>query len=356
MSNQPTTTKRAKAKAKTSEKRITEAIGFAGEIDEEAGIIRNALLGGYGSKNGYQYTDAAYDDAAQSGVYDGVDVYIDHSEFDQTGLSNPEPSVKEAWGCVENPRHVPGEGMRGDIHYLKSDPLTPKVLERIRRWPKRCGFSHDANCRFEDTAEGVQVTQVRKVFRVDLVRQPATTRGVWESVREQPMARNKSGRTREMEDGALDLVDDALAPLDDAATGEEAAGAPSIEDAVAALEAALSQAVAAIVADTTIDAAEMKERIGMVVEQLRGLMDTLTGGSSEAPASEEVPAQESARLREQVQRLESDIATLKGRVKKLSTGSLAGVLYRGTQESNRSSEPARAMANSRRVYTMHDED
>lgn len=153
--------------------RLIEQIDFIGaEFVEQDGarIIKNASLLGQESRNGYSYATEGMRAAVQQGLYENVPVYLNHS----TGARN----VQDLAGQVRNARF---EGMRikGDIVTLP-DANGSKIFDVAKHMPSCVGFSHVASGRLV-TKDGKRIVEsIEKVFSVDCVSNPATTRGIFE--------------------------------------------------------------------------------------------------------------------------------------------------------------------------------
>lgn len=141
------------------------------QVDREAGVIRNALICGWESANGRDYTRESFGDGSQ---YCGRPVYANHS----TGNRRIEDKV--GWFGESVTFDAQGRP-RGDFHVLKSHPLVNAILEAAERNPALFGFSHVAICQTRPGANGrEQVESVRSVESVDIVAEPATTNGFFE--------------------------------------------------------------------------------------------------------------------------------------------------------------------------------
>lgn len=229
-------------------------------------VFRNVKVCGLESVNGRVYTEQALLDAVDRSrggvpVYEGQKVNIDHPK----GNPNETRSLRDRFGFLENIRFVPGDGVRGDLRY------NPKHAEAdaFRWWaenaPHCLGLSHNAVGQGK-TKDGVFVVEkIVSVRSVDLVADPATTKGLTESV--QPMkltlkrffesakweAKNAARIQRRiaklMEDG--DMMADAPMP-DDAAEG------PDHEQA---LKDGFRAACVAVLDDDTMDAEAKCKRL-----------------------------------------------------------------------------------------------
>lgn len=158
---------------------LTESASL--KIDEDAGIIRGVKIIGRDSGNGYPYSDQALREGVT--LYEGSEVCIDHPRKDQVGVERP---TREVIGQLRNvvfESRTENAGDFGELHYLKNHPDTPLMLERYRRgFP--LGLSHNAQGTF-GTKNGKRfVESLKSVRTVDMVRRPATTKNLHESLGE----------------------------------------------------------------------------------------------------------------------------------------------------------------------------
>lgn len=148
------------------------------QVDESAGVIYNVRILGRQSVNGREYSDRALEDAAR--LYSGADIYIDHLRDKKPG--SVDRGLLEGFGVMNNPRRH-GDEVRGDLHYLKSHEAAGPIVERAKRFPKSFGLSHDAEGSMgkAKTREGKDVVESLTAVRsIDLVKRPATNRGLFE--------------------------------------------------------------------------------------------------------------------------------------------------------------------------------
>lgn len=139
-------------------------------VDREAGVVRNVVLCGFTSANGRDYpADVFKRDYA---LYEGRPVNADHGK---------EASVGRRIGWFQNVRPGPDGRPRGDFHVLKSHPLAESVFEAAERNPSLYGFSHVALCDTRMVGGREKVEAIRSVESIDLVAEPATTKGLYES-------------------------------------------------------------------------------------------------------------------------------------------------------------------------------
>ena len=141
-------------------------------IDTEEGVIRGVRILGPSSKNGRRYSPQAIKSAA--GMYEGVAVNVDHS---RDATDRP---VADAFGWLRGVA-VRENAVYGDLHYLKSHPSAPLLVEVAQRNPNRLGLSHHAEGTVRMDGGTTIVETVERVHSVDLVQTPATNAGLFES-------------------------------------------------------------------------------------------------------------------------------------------------------------------------------
>lgn len=226
-------------------------------IDKDAGIIRKVKVLGIESANGRTYPLAVMRDALP--LYQDVKVNIDHAY--QEGA---ERSYTSGFGLLRNPL-VENDGMYADLHYNREHPNAKQVLEDCERFPNNFGLSHNAEG--EVNVEGGKqiVESLAFVGSVDVVGEPATNTGIWESKkRGSKLVMKKTvkriiedapkgtkgivGLREQVEEGLLDPETIVDVPV--AAEGGEVAASGGAEGEV---KAALKTAVSAAFDDPNLD-------------------------------------------------------------------------------------------------------
>lgn len=144
------------------------------KIDKAAGIVRGVRVLGRESRNGRTYSDKAMNDAAR--LYEGAPVNIDHDRKEP----HRERGLLEGFGELRNTANK-GEFVEGDLHYPKSHPATPLFEEMAERFPNKVGLSHNADGKSRREKGKEIVESIDRVISVDVVRSPATNKGLWES-------------------------------------------------------------------------------------------------------------------------------------------------------------------------------
>lgn len=160
----------------TRRQTITERVSspFQGcRVDRANGIIHGVKLCGHESANGNDYPAAMFRKDFQR--YEGAPIYTDHER-------GKEHQIARKIGWVSSPT-VDAEGIpRGNAHLLKSHPLYNQVMEAAERNPGLYGFSHQAVCQTARQPNGrTRVESIERIESVDLVAEPATTKGLFES-------------------------------------------------------------------------------------------------------------------------------------------------------------------------------
>lgn len=149
------------------------------QIDRENAVIHGVKILGKRSKNNREYSDVAMDQAA--GLYEDIRVNVDHP---QRRDRESDRGIAEGFGVIKGSHHRKGRGVYGDLHYLKSHPLAEMILERAERMPHTFGLSHNADGEASHRNGTMIVEGVDRVKSVDLVDQPATNTGLFESFEE----------------------------------------------------------------------------------------------------------------------------------------------------------------------------
>jgi len=187
-------------------------VDYASRVDAERGVILGVRILGPKSANGYEYTPEAIREAP--GLYEGIKVLYNHPP---RSAPNAERVVDDVAGWLESVRVERG-GLVGDLHLLLADPRAAKVLEAASKRPESFGLSHNASGRFGERNGRRVVEAILSVRSVDLVADPATTRGLFES-KGIHMSTEEFAR-RLLESDGIDVP--PLDPVDRIAAGDNA--------------------------------------------------------------------------------------------------------------------------------------
>lgn len=154
--------------------RETVYLESAPSVDAEAGVIRGVKLLGMESRNKRRYTREAM--AGAVSMYEGRKVYVDHPNRNEMGDRS-----MDRWAGTITKATLGEGGIYGDVKLRKKSDFFEGIIEAARDFPKDVGFSHvaDGESRMDRGTEIVE--SINEVFSVDLVTDPATTGGFFES-------------------------------------------------------------------------------------------------------------------------------------------------------------------------------
>jgi hypothetical protein len=156
-------------------------------IDKDAGIIYGVKVLGPQSRNGRVYEAEAIANALP--LYEGVSVNLNHQRIEPKAQVQQDRRIEDRWGVLKNARLKDGS-IYADLHYLKTHPATPQLIEAAERFPETFGLSHDA-AGDEQVIDGERrVVELFEIRSVDVVADPATNDGLFESY--QPAETNVS--------------------------------------------------------------------------------------------------------------------------------------------------------------------
>ena len=223
---------------------------------------------GFKSRNNRTYTREALIKAAHK--YEGVKVNLDHN----TG-TDPR-KFSERFGRMVNVR-MQGDGLYGDLQYNPHHPLA----EAFQWWTQNdhtaIGLSHNATAEVQNTATGGElVTEIRDVDSVDLVADPATTQGLFESYTE---------RTRLMNEDEMQ----GMAPAPAINTDMDVA--PTAGDEGEDFASHLGNAIMAIINDASLSAADKRKKVLGALKLMDD--DQVAEGEPEPDGDEMTPQPES---------------------------------------------------------------
>lgn len=142
-------------------------------VDTSGNVISGVKLVGFNSKNNRVYTRKCLEEAI--GLYEGRPVNANHAAVGE------EVSIYDRLGKIQNVR-MTDDGIYGDFHFLKTHPMSERILEAAQKMPELFGFSHRALGTMKENKNGQEVSKIRNVLSVDLVSDPATTKSLMESI------------------------------------------------------------------------------------------------------------------------------------------------------------------------------
>jgi hypothetical protein len=149
--------------------------GLALRVDRAESALRGVKILGLQSRNGRTYEPDALAEAVR--LYEGAKVNVNHAQGDP---SRPR-DYQDRIGAIHNVALRPGEGLFGDFQFNPKHALAEQLLWDAEHAPENVGFSHNVEARVRRSGDGAAVEAILRVQSVDLVADPATTRGLFES-------------------------------------------------------------------------------------------------------------------------------------------------------------------------------
>ncbi len=143
-------------------------------VDRDAGVIHGVKLLGLASRNGRVYRERALADSA--GLYESAKVNVNHA---QAGPLAPR-DYRDRIGAVQKVRFVAESGLFGDLHFNPKHPLAEQLIWDAENSPENVGFSHNVLAKVSREKDTEVVEEITRVASVDLVADPATTKGLFE--------------------------------------------------------------------------------------------------------------------------------------------------------------------------------
>ena len=152
--------------------RLSEAPELDGQlvVERDRRIVRNVVLVGSQSRNGYRYRSEALSEAV--GLYENKPVFLDHAEDPQQPRRR---SARDLIGTLSGVRfETTDEGgrLRGDVRVLQTESGRT-FLALAEAEGSGVGMSHVVLAR--RTSDGREVEAIEQVVSVDAVAFPATT-------------------------------------------------------------------------------------------------------------------------------------------------------------------------------------
>lgn len=146
------------------------------QVDAPVGMVRGIKILGLSSINNRRYTHEAISRAAPK--YEGAKVNIDHPG---EGSGWQGRDFADRFGRIINVRATE-QGLFGDLRYNVAHEQAQSFAWWAKNEPGCVGFSHNALGELVELADGSTVVEdIIEVFSVDLVGDPASTKGIFES-------------------------------------------------------------------------------------------------------------------------------------------------------------------------------
>ena len=144
-------------------------------IDRAAAMLREVKILGLHSRNGRRYRPEALIEAVP--LYEGARVNVNHPSGDPTAPRD----YRDRLGSLENVRYRESQGLFADFRFNPKHALAEQLVWDAENAPGNVGFSHNIQAQLRRDGDQWIVERILKVHAVDLVADPATTQGLFES-------------------------------------------------------------------------------------------------------------------------------------------------------------------------------
>lgn len=158
---------------KRTQRTLTECCQQGDGLKAGPGLLQGVKVCGMDSANGRKYLPEALKAALP--LYEGVMVNIDHPD-----KAEQPRSLNSRFGQLVNVRMEDG-GPRADLQFNPKHPLAEMVQWWAENNPRCLGLSHNALGSGRNEGGTFVVEKILAVRSVDLVADPATTKGLFES-------------------------------------------------------------------------------------------------------------------------------------------------------------------------------
>jgi hypothetical protein len=204
-------------------------------VDAEAGVIRGVKVLGQTSRNGRKYLPQALSSAIA--MYEGAKVNVNHPKGQPTAPRDYQDRI----GAIRSVRMGTDGCLYADFHFNPKHALAEQLVWDARHAPENVGFSHNVEAR--TTRNGYQLTieAITRVQSVDLVADPATTRGLFEGRGRAAELNDRPAEVALLEGVTLDQLERQRPELIDAILESPRREATTLREEVSRLERELSQ-------------------------------------------------------------------------------------------------------------------
>ncbi len=149
--------------------------GASPQVEPDRGVIRNVKVLGPVSRNGRVYPRQTMEKAA--GLYQRVRVNVNHPQGDPAAPRRYEDRL----GYLDQVR-VTEQGLFADLHFNPHHAVARQLAWDAQHAPENVGLSHNIRARLKQQEDRWLVEEILQVHSVDLVADPATTTGLFESI------------------------------------------------------------------------------------------------------------------------------------------------------------------------------
>jgi hypothetical protein len=152
---------------------FVDSRGVSLRVDRE-GVLRGVKLLGPHSRNGRRYLPEALAEAVS--LYEGAKVNVNHAHSGPLAARD----YRDRIGVIRAVE-ARADGLFGDLHFNPRHALAEQLLWDAEHAPENVGLSHNVQARTRRDGEQTVVEAIVHVQSVDLVADPATTQGLFES-------------------------------------------------------------------------------------------------------------------------------------------------------------------------------
>lgn len=156
---------------------FVDSRGVQLRVDQEAGVLRGVKLLGLVSVNGRRYREKALTNAV--GLYESAKVNVNHPE----GNPLAPRDYRDRLGSIRKVEFRKNEGLFGELHFNPKHALAEQLVWDAENASQNVGFSHNVLARVSREENETVVEEITQVQSVDLVADPATTRGLFEQAK-----------------------------------------------------------------------------------------------------------------------------------------------------------------------------
>lgn len=183
--------------------------GSSVKLDREQGILHEVKILGLVSLNARTYAPEALKQAKN--LYENAKVNVNHPK----GRPESPRDYQDRLGNIQNVEFRESDGLYADFYFNPHHPLAEQLMWDAEHAPGNVGFSHNILARTSKNADGtLLVEEITSVRSVDLVADPATTNGLFESQNTASEAHGSTseacGSTSEMQGPASEALQEEL--------------------------------------------------------------------------------------------------------------------------------------------------
>ncbi len=147
------------------------------KVNREKGVIEGVKILGLESANGRTYPKETIAKAAT--LYEGSKVNLNHPDGNPTQPRD----YRDRLGTMKEVRIGQGDGgLFADFHFNPKHAIAEQLFWDAEHAPENVGFSHNVAAKVSRSRGGkIVVEEIMRVQSVDLVADPATTKGLFEA-------------------------------------------------------------------------------------------------------------------------------------------------------------------------------